>query len=264
MFFTRGVGNSPAPYGGSLPTDPAAEAVWTAFTTPATDSRKQAINQLVWALKGAAVWDDLDVLYLMAAADSQAARINWKNPGTKTMSAVNSPTFTADRGFAGNGSNSRLDTTWVPSTDGVKFVQNSASMWVWSNTNSQTSGADCGNASTAPYAYLYTRSSSDLAVMRLNDSSSGTTSSTNSIGMFGAQRRASNDRRLWKNGSQIGSTTTSASTGLPTASMWVCGANSIWFTTKQYGFFAAGASLSGKESDFYNAILTYMQTVGAA
>lgn len=228
-----------------------------------TDARKVVINSLIRELKSAGVWSSLDLFYVLAAADSTTARINWVAPSTYLLSAVNSPTFTTDRGYAGNGTTARLDTGWTPSSNAVNFTQNSASMWVWCNTDGQTAGADVGNVSVAPTAYLYTRSNSDLAVTRLNDSSTMTASSSSSIGFFGTQRRASNDRRLWRNGAQIGTTSGSASTGLPTQSLWICGANSGWFTTKQYAFFAAGAALSGKEKALHDAVHGYLTAVGA-
>ncbi|HXC20220.1 MAG TPA: hypothetical protein VNV13_01980, partial [Steroidobacteraceae bacterium] len=62
-------------------------AIFAAFTTPPTTSRKVIINTLVNALLNGSTdtWDKMDVLYVMAAADSQAASINWKNPGTTTL-----------------------------------------------------------------------------------------------------------------------------------------------------------------------------------
>jgi|HubBroStandDraft_6_1064221.scaffolds.fasta_scaffold10535_11 hypothetical protein len=76
-------------------------AIFAAFTTPPTTSRKVIINTLVNALLNGSTdtWDKMDVLYVMAAADSQAASINWKNPGTTTLANIGSPTFTTDTVF---------------------------------------------------------------------------------------------------------------------------------------------------------------------
>ena len=71
--------------------DAATEAIAAAFTTPPTTARKNLIDAAVVALKSAGVWTKLDALYLFAAADSQAAIINWKAPGTYNCDARSMP-----------------------------------------------------------------------------------------------------------------------------------------------------------------------------
>jgi hypothetical protein len=243
--------------------DAASLAIFASFDVAPTEARKAAINTLVVALKASYVWDSLDLLYVLAAADAQAARINWKNPGVKTASAVNAPTFNADRGYTGDGSSSRLDTGWTPSTEGVNYTQDSASMWVWSLTNSQSSGSDAGNLSTPPTMRIAARTATDEFFYRANDAISNTVASTtSSLGFFGSQRRAATDKRAWRNGVQLALVGT-ASTGIPAQSQWICGANNSAFSSRQLAAAAWGASLSGKELQFYTALLAYMQRVGA-
>ena len=50
------------------------------------DGPKALINVSVLSPKNAAVWGALDCLYVLSAADSQAARVNWKNAGSFTAS----------------------------------------------------------------------------------------------------------------------------------------------------------------------------------
>ena len=59
-----------------------------------TNARKALIDALITSLKSAGVWAKLDVLWIPAAHDSQAGRLNWKSPGTFTLAEVSSPTFT--------------------------------------------------------------------------------------------------------------------------------------------------------------------------
>jgi hypothetical protein len=85
-----------------------------------TPARVSLINRVVRDLKNAGLWSSpkLEGLYVFAAHDAQAARLNWL--GSDSASTVNGPTFTADRGYQGNGVDSYLQsgylTTW-PSTD---------------------------------------------------------------------------------------------------------------------------------------------------
>jgi len=58
------------------------------------DQRRALIDLTIRRLKGSGMWDKLALLYVPAAKDSFSARINWKNPGTTTLTATGSPGFT--------------------------------------------------------------------------------------------------------------------------------------------------------------------------
>lgn len=78
-------------------------------------TRKNLINDLVTGLKSDSIWSKVTALYLFAAHDSVAARVNIKTP-TNLASAVNSPTFTTDRGYTGDAVSAHVDTNLTAST----------------------------------------------------------------------------------------------------------------------------------------------------
>lgn len=239
-----------------------AQAVIGAFTTPPTTDRKAIINYTIDMLKLSSAWSLIDVMHLTAAADSQALTINWKNPGTFNLVAVNAPTFTADRGFAGNGTSSYYRTQFTPSVNGVNYTRDNASFWVWNNTNTQNAAGDIGNNTTSPLALLVARNTTDQTTIRMNDATALAGSTTNGQGWFGGQRTGSTARKVWKNNASIGSDT-QASTGLPTTEMWLGASNSGTFSTHQIAADMWAASLSGKEAAVFNAMQAYMRFVGA-
>jgi hypothetical protein len=243
--------------------DPDAVTVWSSFSTPPSDSDKTNINNLVVALKEAGIWSELDVLYVLAAANSNAAVKNWKAPGTFSLSLVNSPTFTAYRGFTGDGASAYLNTGWTPSTHGVKFTQNDASVWAWPINNIASNSSIAGSVSSH-YCFLYPRTVGGAAAIYLNSAAGGASVSSvgDARGFIGGQRRGASDVRLFKNGVQI-ATNNQASTGVPTASMWVLGAYPSSYSSFQNSFSAWGSSLSGKEAAFDAAVRTYLTAVGA-
>jgi hypothetical protein len=116
-------------------------AIFAAFNNPPTTAYKIAINNLVAALLAnpSNVWGKLDYLYVPAAADSQSALINWKNPGTATLTAVSSPTFTANKGYSSDGSTSYL-ASGVSFTSGSQLTQNSISLGGWLLGSAPTNG----------------------------------------------------------------------------------------------------------------------------
>jgi hypothetical protein len=127
--------------GGGGAFSPEASALFAAMTTPPTAARKTLIDACIVSLKAAGVWSKLDAFYMTAAADSQAARLNWKTPGSQTLSAVNSPTFTADRGYQGDGISAHL-TAAVDLTVGTwNATRNSCHMATLSGQGGYSTGA---------------------------------------------------------------------------------------------------------------------------
>lgn len=247
-------------FGGGVSAE--SRTLFAAMTTKPTAARKKLIDRTIKSLKSASVWSNLDRLFVLAAHDSQAALLNWINPGGTAAAAVSSPTFTADRGYTGNGSSSYVRTNFTPSSDGADYTQNSASIWVWSLTDGQVGGREAGNAS-APLANIECRNASDNAVLSLNDATATQVSNPDGSGFVGGSRVSSSVKRLWRNGSQVGGDISVSATGVPTEEQWICAANSTLFSTRQIAVAAWGASLSGFEAAFYSAMLNYMEGVGA-
>jgi hypothetical protein len=100
-------------------------ATTQAYTLPSA-SQQALQNQLVVDLKDGGIWSKLDTFSVFATdGDSNFALIDWKR--LIQMTAVNSPTFTSNQGFQGNGTSSYIDTNYNPLIDSVNLSQNDAS-----------------------------------------------------------------------------------------------------------------------------------------
>lgn len=230
---------------------------------PPTAQRKATINTLIKSLQDAGIWDLLDVMWVLAAHSPEASLLNWKSPGTFTGVPANTPTWQADRGYTGNGTTSRIDTTWTPSTNAVNFVQDNASLGLWVNSDVSGSGFDFGSQATHQ-ARINSRNASNLVSYLVNDQTADDVpGASTSVGFVHVMRTSATALSVFKNGVSLGSDTRT-STGLPSNSLWICAANASPFSTRQVSFASAGASLSGREAAFYAAVLAYMQAVGAA
>jgi stage V sporulation protein SpoVS len=99
------------------------------YTLP-SDSQKLLQNQLVIDLKAGGIWDKLDTFVNFATDGSSSfALIDWKRLTQYT--AVNSPTFTTNEGFTGNGTSSYIDTNFNPAISGVNYTLNDASRYIY-------------------------------------------------------------------------------------------------------------------------------------
>ena len=98
------------------------------ITLPST-SQQILQNNVVLSLKDKGLWNKKDVFGLFATdGNVDFALICWKR--LIKMDAINSPSFSANAGFTGNGTSSYIDTLFVPATDGVNFLQDDAGISV--------------------------------------------------------------------------------------------------------------------------------------
>lgn len=251
---------------------PESQTLFAAMSTQPTELRKAQINTLITALKSSGVWQKLDTLWICAAHDEQAGRLNWVSPSTFTLTAVNSPTFTTDRGFAGNGTTSYLNTGYVPSTAGLLYTLDSAHISFWSRTNTGSSSMVSMGArtlSTAAQTLINARLGTNTATFRTNQDAVGASpASTTSIGHFLARRSGAALNSLWKDGALFAQDTQS-STALTAFAITLGALNTAGvvasFDTRQIAASSIGASLTDTEIiNFYAALNAYMISVGAA
>lgn len=236
------------------------------YTLP-TPAQQIKQNAYVLALKAAGIWALLDVLYVFATnGDSNFATLNWKAPTLFKCAKVNSPTFTANQGFTGNGTTSYLSTGWVPSVNGVNYVLNDASFGLWINTE-QAAGNDivcgCDNGVTADYL-ICERLADGQPQSVINSALSQTAPVSTSLGFWGVNRTAAAVTGIFKNGVLLAA-------GVPLSSartnreIFIGGRNNSGVfgngTTKQFSNFWAGASLNGLELANYNAWNTYFTSL---
>jgi hypothetical protein len=247
------------------------DALVARFTTPPTDDRKGHINTLIKSLKTDGVWSKLDYLHVYAAADSQAARLNWLGDYANAT-AVSSPTFTADRGYQGNGSSSYINTGYNPGGVGTwQLLQDSSHQGFWSRTNVGQTAFDIGcRTSTAVALFcVLSRLATDTFNWRSSEDGPGTNvANTDSNGHFVTRRSGASAGAAFRNASSIG-TASVGSVAILNLAWFVGSCNSAGspatYSTRQYAASHGGASLTDQNvTDLYAALNTYMQAVGAA
>lgn len=236
---------------------PETQALLARFSTPATSARAILINTLIGSLISAGVWSKLDALYVMAAADAQTAALNWV-ASQYNLTEVLVPTFTTDRGYTPDGVASYLDSGFNPTTAvAAKFTLNDAHMAGWHLTANAAS-FDIGNSNSR---IIYNPS---LMSVRANNATSVTNAGSYTTHKVWSRSGAA----LWEAyiaGSDVGGGT-GASTSLFNLNFGIgrtgtAGAQG----SNQVSIVHFGSNLTaGEVLAAYNALLVYMQGVGAA
>lgn len=244
-----------------------AVALFARMTGQPTPTRKELISNLIESLKADGVWTKLDALYVMAAHDAQAAQRNWI-ADQFNLTEVSAPTFTADQGYQGSGTN-YLGTGFDASVvAGAKFTLNSASFGFWSRTaaaSATTGEFDMGVTATTVRADLRARQSTQQAGYIINENTLNTPANTDGSGFFAAIRSASNARTLRRNQTALASDTV-ASVSLVTGEFSILArGTSAGRSVRQIAAAFIGGALTPTESNaLQSALNTYLTAVGAA
>ena len=221
------------------------------YTLPSA-SQQALQNQLVVDLKDAGVWSKLDTFYVFATdGDSDFASINFKDPNNYEITEVNSPTFTPDVGFTGNGVSAYLDPSYNQGTDGVNWSNPNGSFGVWVDT--------AATVDQHPYVG-YTQLNSTLRRGGIKDINTLVVTVSGDVNdtFMHININPTNSELFYNGSSQATQTGTFSNAGSMT---FLSEGGTIRFSnaTISIGFF--GGDLSSEQSDFYTAVNSYMTAI---
>lgn len=231
--------------------DADAQAIIDEMVVTPDETRQDLIENLVLDLKAAGVWTKLDRLLVLAAADEQSALIEWKDP-SRTVTKVNTPTFTTDVGFTRTATDQFINVSFPV---GENYALNAATIGVYSGF--ETGGINMllgSDRTSGGFVGLTLRSTPDMQAF-LNDTSGNSVARVLGNALYTA-RRSGTTKNYYKNGVNFGGTV-QASTGLPIADNFqVFGGTSTGGVASIA--FIGGDLISTEISDLYDAINTYL------
>lgn len=222
------------------------------YTLPSASQRIKQ-NKLLVDLKSAGIWSKLDTFAVFATdGNSDFALIDWKRLSQYT--AVNSPTFTTNEGFTGNGTSSYIDTNFTPSTNGVNYTLNNACRFVWVSGTSTDTSIDGNSFQNNNFMRKV-----NAITLRFNSTTSMNASVDNTPDGYKLYNRTSStNTELFVGLTQYSRTQTSSS--LPSQSQFIL-RNSTGYSTYLASLYGMGASLVSENTDFYNAVNTYITSL---
>ncbi len=237
---------------------PQTRALINAMTVEPRRARTFLIDDTITALVDAGLWAKLDALWMFAAHDGQAGRLNWKTPGTWTMTAVNSPVFTADEGYAGDGASARLEpgVAWSGLT---QFQLDSAhigyriSGGTDASSNASAIGSVTGSTSTRSRPRDSGAGGNFAANINTTTVSAFGTSHGTIMGTFLATRRGATELEGYVNGVSLG--TDNDTSGAVSTAMIATHYHNTIYANFELQFVHLGAGLSDTEAGDLHTIL---------
>ena len=225
------------------------------YTLPSA-SQQVLQNQLVVDLKAAGVWSKLDTFAVFATdGDSDFALIDWKRLSDYT--AVNSPTFTTNQGFQGNGTSAYINSNFNILNDSVNMLNDDASLGAYVFT-AQTIGLEILGTDDSTNRI---RNANNVLQRVLATSNAATAIDLSGTGLISGYKNSLSNWTFYKDNVQKfnGSFTSGNKSN---RSLYFLTHNAIdSFTNAELSVVFGGASLDLEHTDFYNSIDSYISSL---
>jgi surface protein len=220
------------------------------YTLPTVPQRNQQ-NLLLYNLKQSGVWSKLDTFAVFATdGNSDFALIDWIRLSNYT--AVNSPSFTTNEGFMGNGTSSYINANFND-TNVINYSQNAASIGVYCHTVGTNIGYFAGFGLST-----YIRNTSS-ARNYINTSVNTSIFNFNTVGLKYMNRNTSLNKQYISNGviTNQADTSTTFSGDL----VFLAQQPGILIGDAKISIGFLGGDLSLEASDFNAAVNSYMTSI---
>lgn len=234
------------------------------------DTRKGYINDFILSLKaGSDNWLNLAMLQVYAGITDASSLFNWVNRWEFFPTKNGGLTFTANKGYTGNGTTGYINTKFRDTFSHFP-TQNSTTVFVWNLTNQAQTSSIFGISNTgAPQTLLQPkRADTNKAAADLNSGSPAnqtTDDITDPRGLWALKRTVSGSFEIWHNGVLVETitATSAANTGLE----YYVGAQNLigsaaGFSTWQVALFGV-ASGNVDVPELYDSCNNYLTNIGA-
>lgn len=214
-------------------------------------------NQMVISLKDSAIWDELDVFYVLANdADRNMTALNWKNPDTLALT-FNNGVHTPNQGWATSGSPSITINFNIKY--GVQYTQNDAhyGLWFYNSVANYSGGSPFESILSGTRTNQFTPNTGGSFYYRVNSSASaGTAAAGSTNGFFMGNRTSSTAVNLYRNGTLVQSDTKTSTTIPDGISTVISGAYAPIIS-----FISFGSNINAQASAFYSVLNTYLSSL---
>jgi len=254
---------------------PPAVALWATAVVAnggsVSAARLAIVSTFVVAEQASGAWYLTDDYMPLWAENAIQALTSLKQ--RRLATAVNTPTFTADRNYVFNGTTQYLNTGFIPATHGINCTGTNMRLAVYERTNVASNGGYGTLTASTNVLFICPRvAAGTTASLRFNTAGTPTfaLSPADSRGLKAGVRVAgSNLCRMYDRGVRLtdagaGAPGTSASTQSLQVGAFNNAGTAAGFRAASVGFFAVGGPMSNaQELAQYNAVQAWATSVGA-
>lgn len=228
-------------------------------------ARRIIVDQFIFDLKSAGAWALTDDYWCLWGENVAQALTSLKQ--RRLATAVNAPTFTADRGYAFDGTTQYINTGFIPSTHAVAMTGTSLAMGVYERTNVGITRYHGTFSGSTQNLYLAPKTAGSVYTGGANGLTGAIGSVSDSRGLTAVEQSAGTVG-FDKNGVSVATATPSVGSTLPSFAIYLGAYNDsgtpAGFRAASLGFALVRAALSAPQKlAQYNAVQTFATAVGA-
>ncbi len=223
------------------------------------------VNYTIGRLISAGIWKQANGLFFLCSHHEQASRVNAKDPGSQsTLQIIGVPSFTANLGWVGTNTAASNRLEGLPLIGNSRFARDSNSFYCYVLNNVQSNAL--GSIGVQDYLYINPRSIADESGWKVGFTTTfAAAPSTDSRGLWLAERLGSSLVRVYRDNIQQGADNTTASAALPaSAAFRVLAGNTSQSSPHRIGFAGYGGTLTASQKALLRVIVRdYMIALGA-
>lgn len=231
-----------------------------------SQTQANAVNTLVMGMKAQGLWTKTKAIYPFVGGTATTHKYNLKDP--RDVDAAFRLAFSGtinhtSNGIQGNGVNGFANTFVNPSANLNSFNNH---LSYYSRTDAENNNVEIGSiTSVGPsFMHMHLRHPTNLfyALLQQNDVEGVT--NTSSTGFFVGNRTANNVKKHFKNGVNLGTTTTTSTSVLNNYNIYISALNATGttsnYSTKECAFSSIGDGLTDTEATNYYTLVQQFQT----
>ena len=228
-----GIGNTILRCGGGVIVDSDLAIYMTGLSTALSTGQKTLLNSFYITIKSGLgltnLSDAFDIIYILGGETKESSYRNLVKRA-HDITVTFEPTWTAFEGSRGNGSTQFLNSNYNPSTHGINYTQNNASLGIYSRTDKSANMRDIGLYDGVAISSLMFKAADDNFYCALNDGAGYIWGAiyTNTLGLFMLTRNNNTavDQYLYYNKTLVNKTVSAGNTtGVPNVNLYICGCN---------------------------------------
>lgn len=243
--------------------DSSALAYFAQLSSQPSTTMKGYYNSLFISLKaGSNNFSKLDRLWIWASEIESNSWVSLINPTATNALKVSTPAWVQYQGYTG-AANKYIDLRYNPSTNGVQYTRDLASVGVYLRNNTSSSNVSIGSVDDSFWGLALQARAGTTSSSYINSSTAKNSTIADSLALITNLRTASNSVSIYKRGSLL---TATANTSVPLLSQNIfalCvnfdGVNSFNDTRQQSLCFIGG---NVNVSELYTSLQAFMTSLG--
>lgn len=240
--------------------DPAAIALFARMAVQPDATRMGHIDTLIADLKACGVWQKLDFMFIFAAHNPQAARLNWIEANEAV--AVAAPAFTVDRGYKGDAVAAYIELPYGQASlvKAGTALDNNASWLAGVRQPGEFLSRFVLGATTGIRFALSFPSGTSVA-FRNGQGTAADTFNSPLTGRFASTRSGATAHQVFRNGASLGATTT-VSQASSSVNIRLLMGGSVYVDAEVTHYLVGSALTPTQQADADVALDKYLTAIG--